>query len=157
MQKYPMTPLGFNSLKEELSNLKNVERPEIIKAIQVAREMGDLSENAEYHSAREKQSFIEGKISDLEVKLAKAEVIDITKLTGDDVKFGSTVTIVDLDTDKNIKYRIVGIDEANIEKGLISFNSPIARGLISKREGDIVIINTPGGEKSFEIKQIEYI
>lgn len=157
MQKYPMTPLGFNSLKEELSNLKNVERPEIIKAIQVAREMGDLSENAEYHSAREKQSFIEGKISDIESKLAKAEVIDITKLKGDDVKFGSTVTIVDLDTDKNIKYRIVGIDEANIEKGLISFNSPIARGLISKKEGDIVIINTPGGEKSFEIKQIEYI
>lgn len=157
MQKYPMTPMGFDSLKEELSNLKNVERPEIIKAIQVAREMGDLSENAEYHSAREKQSFIEGKIYDLEVKLANAEVIDITKLTGDDVKFGATVTIVDLDADKNIKYRIVGIDEANIEKGLISFNSPIARGLISKREGDIVIINTPGGEKSFEIKQIEYI
>lgn len=152
-----MTPIGFISLKEELSNLKNIERPEVIKAIQAAREMGDLSENAEYHSAREKQSFIEGKISDLEMKLSKAEVIDITKLSGDDVKFGSTVTIIDLDTDKDIKYRIVGIDEADIAKGLISFNSPIAKGLISKRKGDIVIINTPGGEKSFEITKIEYI
>lgn len=157
MQKYPVTPSGFNRLKEELSNLKTVERPAIIQAIQSAREMGDLSENAEYHSAKEKQGFIEGRIADIESKLSRAEVIDITKLKGDDVKFGSTILVVDLDEDTEKKFKIVGIDEADVNSGLISFNSPIAKGLIGKKIGDFVTIQTPGGEKSFEIKKIEYI
>jgi len=154
MQKYPMTPEGFNKMKDELSNLKNVERPTIIAAIQAARELGDLSENAEYHSAKEKQSFIEGKIADLEVKVSRAEVIDVTKLSGNDVKFGTTVTLEDLDEEICLTYKIVGIDESDVQKGYISFTSPIAKGLIGKEEGDIILIQTPGGEKNYEIKKI---
>ena len=157
MQKYPMTPEGFNAMKDELNNLKNVERPSIIAAIQAARELGDLSENAEYHSAKEKQSFIEGKIADLEAKLSRAEVIDVKKLQGDDVKFGTTITVADLDDDVSMTYKIVGIDESNVEKGYISFTSPIAKGLIGKTKGDIILIKTPGGEKNYEITKIEYI
>ena len=157
MQKYPMTPKGFNKMKEELNNLKNVERPAIIAAIQAARELGDLSENAEYHSAKEKQSFIEGKIADLEVKVSRAEVIDVTKLNGNDVKFGTTITVEDLDEEVSLTYKIVGIDESDVKKGYISFTSPIARGLIGKEEGDIIQIQTPGGEKNYEIKKVEYI
>lgn len=152
-----MTPEGFNAMRDELNNLKNVERPSIIAAIQAARELGDLSENAEYHSAKEKQSFIEGKIADLEAKLSRAEVIDVKKLQGDDVKFGTTITVDDLDDDVSITYKIVGIDESDIKRGYISFTSPIAKGLIGKTKGDIILIKTPGGEKNYEITKIEYI
>jgi len=157
MQKYPMTPEGFNKMKDELNNLKNVERPSIIAAIQAARELGDLSENAEYHSAKEKQSFIEGKIADLEVKVSRAEVIDVTKLSGNDVKFGTTITLEDLDEEVSLTYKIVGIDESDVKRGYISFTSPIAKGLIGKEEGDIILIQTPGGEKNYEIKKVEYV
>ena len=157
MQKYPITPEGFNAMRYELNNLKNVERPSIIAAIQAARELGDLSENAEYHSAKEKQSFIEGKIADLEAKLSRAEVIDVKKLQGDDVKFGTTITVDDLDDDISITYKIVGIYESDIKRGYISFTSPIAKGLIGKTKGDIILIKTPGGEKNYEITKIEYI
>lgn len=154
--KYPVTPEGLEKLNVELRQLKTVDRPEIIKIIANARELGDLSENAEYHSAKEKQGFIEGKIADLEDKISRAEVIDITKLEGDDVKFGATVELCDLDSEMTIKYKIVGADEADIKLGYISFTSPISNGLIGKRPGDIVDIRTPGGVKSYEIVNVLY-
>lgn len=154
--KYPVTPEGLEKLNVELRQLKTVDRPEIIKIIANARELGDLSENAEYHSAKEKQGFIEGKIADLEDKISRAEVIDITKLEGDDVKFGATVELCDLDSETTIKYKIVGTDEADIKLGYISFTSPISNGLIGKRPGDIVDIRTPGGVKSYEIVNVLY-
>lgn len=156
MEKYPVTPKGFEKLNSELRHLKTVERIHVINAIASAREMGDLSENAEYHSARERQGFIEGKIAELEDKISRAEVIDIKKLPGNDVKFGSTVEMCDLDTDIKIRYTIVGADEADIKNGYISFTSPIAKGLIGKKKGDIVDIKTPGGTKSYEIVQVLY-
>lgn len=156
-ERYPVTPEGFEKLNSELRELKSVERPQIIKAISSARELGDLSENAEYHSAKEKQGFIEAKIADLEEKISRAEVIDITKLDGSDVKFGATVKLCNLETDQSITYRIVGVDEADIKKGYISFTSPISKSLIGKKTGDVVDVNTPGGVKSYEVMEVLYV
>jgi transcription elongation factor GreA len=156
MEKIPMTRAGFVALDEELKELKSVERPAIIRAIAEAREHGDLSENAEYHSAREKQSFIEGRIKELEGILSLAEVIDPTKLSGP-IKFGATVTIVDEDSDEEKTYQIVGETEADIEAGKLNIRSPIARALIGKDEGDSVEVKTPGGQRSYEILTIRYI
>jgi transcription elongation factor GreA len=156
MEKIPMTRAGFAALDDELKQLKSVERPAIIRAISEAREHGDLSENAEYHSAREKQSFIEGRIKELEGTLSLAEVIDPSKLSGP-IKFGATVTIVDEDSDEEKTYQIVGETEANIETGKLNIRSPIARALIGKDEGDSVEVKTPGGQRSYEILTIRYI
>ena len=156
MEKMPMTRAGHAALETELKTLKSEERPAIIQAIAEARELGDLKENAEYHSAREKQGFIEGRIKELEGVLSLVEVIDPTKLSGP-IKFGATVTLVDEDTDEEKTWQIVGEHEANIEKGLLNMKSPIARALIGKEEGDSVEVRTPGGEKSYEVLKIEYI
>lgn len=156
MEKIPMTQDGFDALNAELKQLKSVERPAIIRAISEAREHGDLSENAEYHSAKEKQSFIEGRIKELEGAISLAEVIDPKKLSGP-IKFGATVTLVDEDTDEEKSYQIVGEYEANIEKGLLNVKSPIARALIGKEEGDSVEVRTPGGDKAYEVLKVEYI
>ncbi len=151
-----MTRAGFVALDEELKHLKSVERPAIIRAIAEAREHGDLSENAEYHSAREKQSFIEGRIKELEGLLSLAEVIDPTRLSGA-IKFGATITIVDEDSDEEKTYQIVGETEADIEAGKLNIRSPLARALIGKDEGDSVEVKTPGGNRSYEILSIRYI
>ncbi len=156
MEKIPMTPGGYKALDAELKNLRSVERPAIIKAIAEAREHGDLSENAEYHSAREKQSFIEGRIKELEGMLGLAQVIDPAKLSGA-IKFGATVDLVDEDTEEQKTYQIVGEAEADIESGLLNIKSPLARALIGKDEGDSVEVNTPGGSKAYEIVKISYI
>jgi len=156
MEKIPMTRAGHSALDSELRNLKSVERPAVIRAIAEAREHGDLSENAEYHAAREKQSFIEGRIKELEGILSRAEVIDPTKLSGS-IKFGATVTVVDDDTDEEKTYQIVGEPEADIERGLLNIRSPLARALIGKDEGDTAEVRTPGGEKSYEIVNIRYV
>ncbi|WP_292289419.1 transcription elongation factor GreA [Marivita sp.] len=156
MEKLPMTRAGHAALETELKTLKSEERPAVIKAIAEARELGDLKENAEYHSAREKQGFIEGRIKELESVLSLVEVIDPTKLSGP-IKFGATVTLVDEDTDEEKTWQIVGEHEANIEKGLLNIKSPIARALIGKEEGDSVEVRTPGGDKSYEVLKIEYI
>lgn len=156
MDKIPMTHAGFASLETELKQLKSEERPAIIRAIAEAREHGDLSENAEYHSAKEKQSFIEGRIKEIEGIISLAEVIDPAKLSGS-IKFGATVTLVDEDTDEEKTYQIVGEHEANIEAGLLNIKSPIARALIGKEEGDSVEVRTPGGERSYEVLKIQYI
>ncbi len=150
-----MTRAGFTALEVELKQLKSVERPAIIKAIAEAREHGDLSENAEYHSAREKQSFIEGRVKEIESILSLAEVIDPATLSGS-VKFGAKVQVVDEDTDEEKAWQIVGEHEANIEKGLLNIKSPIARALIGKDIGDSVEVRTPGGDKSYEILDISY-
>lgn len=151
-----MTRAGFVALDEELKQLKSVERPAIIRAIAEAREHGDLSENAEYHSAREKQSFIEGRIKELEGLLSLAEVIDPSRLSGP-IKFGATITIVDEDSDEEKTYQIVGETEADIEAGKLNIRSPLARALIGKDEGDSVEVKTPGGNRSYEILSIRYI
>jgi len=151
-----MTRAGYAALEAELKQLKSVERPAIIKAIAEAREHGDLSENAEYHSAREKQSFIEGRIKELEAMLSLAQVIDPSKLSGS-VKFGATVDLVDEETEEEKTYKIVGEAEADIENGLLNIKSPLARALIGKDEGDSVEVKTPGGEKSYEILEIDYV
>ena len=156
MEKLPMTRAGHAALEAELKTLKSEERPAVIQAIAEARELGDLKENAEYHSAREKQGFIEGRIKELEGVLSLVEVIDPTKLSGA-IKFGATVTLVDEDTDEEKTWQIVGEHEANIEKGLLNIKSPIARALIGKEEGDSVEVHTPGGDKSYEVLKIEYI
>jgi transcription elongation factor GreA len=156
MEKIPMTRAGFNALDEELKTLKTVDRPSVIRAIAEAREHGDLSENAEYHSAREKQSFIEGRIKELEGILSLAEVIDPSKLSGA-IKFGATVTIVDEDNDEERTYQIVGETEADIEAGKLNIRSPLARALIGKEEGDSVEVRTPGGERSYEVVTIRYL
>jgi transcription elongation factor GreA len=156
MEKIPMTRAGFTALDEELKILKSIERPAVIRAIAEAREHGDLSENAEYHAAREKQSFIEGRIKELEAMLSLAEVIDPSKLSGS-VKFGATITVVDEDTDEEKTYQIVGEAEADIERGLLNIRSPLARALIGKDEGDSVEVKTPGGQKSYEILSIRYV
>ena len=155
MEKIPMTAGGHAALEKELKQLKSVERPAIIRAISEAREHGDLSENAEYHSAKEKQSFIEGRIKEIEGILSLAEVIDPTKLSGP-IKFGATVTLVDEDTGEEHTWQIVGEHEANIEAGLLNMKSPIARPLIGKEEGDSVEVRTPGGEKYYEVVKISY-
>ncbi|TQS71443.1 transcription elongation factor GreA [Rhodobacteraceae bacterium] len=156
MEKVPLTRAGYNLLDEELKKLKSVERPSVIKAISEAREHGDLSENAEYHSAREKQSFVEGRIKEIESVLGRSQVIDAKTLSGS-VKFSATVTIVDEDTDEKKTYQIVGEQEADLEKGLLNMKSPLARGLIGKDEGDSVEVRTPGGVRSYEILEIKYI
>ncbi|NIY80941.1 MAG: transcription elongation factor GreA [Rhodobacteraceae bacterium] len=156
MEKILMTRAGYTALNDELKKLKSVERPAIIQAIAEARELGDLSENAEYHSAREKQSFIEGRIKELEGVLSLTDVIDPKTLSGA-VKFSATVTIVDEDTDEEKTYQIVGEHEADIERGLLNIKSPLARALIGKDEGDSVEVRTPGGEKAYEILKIAYI
>lgn len=155
MDKIPLTRAGYTLLDAELKTLKSEERPAVIRAIAEAREHGDLSENAEYHAAREKQSFIEGRVKELESILGRADVIDPAKLSGA-VKFGATVTLVDEDTDEEKTWQIVGEHEANIEQGKLNVKSPIARALIGKEEGDSVEVRTPGGEKSYEILTIEY-
>lgn len=151
MEKFPITSEGFERLKEEIQHLKTVERPNVIQAIAVAREHGDLSENAEYHAAREKQSFIEGRIAELEDQSARAEVIDIKQLSGETIKFGAKVTLVDDETEEEVTYRIVGIYEADMKQNLISISSPLARALIGKRIGDMVEVHTPRGGKGYEI------
>lgn len=156
MEKIPMTAGGHAALEVELKQLKSVERPAIIRAIAEAREHGDLSENAEYHSAKEKQSFIEGRIKELEGILSLAEVIDPAKLSGT-IKFGATVTLVDEDTEEERTYQIVGEYEARIEKGLLNIKSPIARALIGKEEGDSVEVRTPGGDRAYEVLKVAFI
>ncbi|WP_028725458.1 MULTISPECIES: transcription elongation factor GreA [Paracoccus] len=156
MDKIPMTRKGFQALERELTDLKTKERPAVIRAIAEAREHGDLSENAEYHAAREKQGFIEGRIKELEGLLSRAEVFDPEKLSGS-IKFGATVTMVDEDTDEERTYQIVGEAEADIERGLLNMRSPLARALIGKDEGDSVEVKTPGGERSYEILSIKYV
>jgi transcription elongation factor GreA len=158
MQAIPMTLRGAEKLREELDFLKSVRRPEIIAAIADAREHGDLKENAEYHAAREQQGFCEGRIKDIEAKLSNAQVIDITKMPNNGrVIFGSTVSVINLDSDDEQTYRIVGDDEAEIHQNLITDNSPIARGLIGKEQDDVVVIRTPGGEVEYEITKVEYL
>lgn len=158
MNRVPMTVNGEKQLREELDHLKRVERPRITKAIAEAREHGDLKENAEYHAAREQQSFSEGRIQDIESKLSLVQVIDITQMPpGDKVIFGSTVTLVNIDTDDEVQYQIVGDDEADVKAGKISVNSPIARGVIGKEVGDTVGIQTPAGITEFEIDEVQYI
>ena len=156
MEKVPMTAGGLVALEEELRQLKFVERHEVIKAIEVAREHGDLSENAEYHAAREKQSFIEGRVLELESVISLADVIDPGKLSGEIVRFGATVKLVDEDTDDESTFQIVGTYEANIEDGKLSITSPTARALIGKSLGDSVDVTTPGGSKSYEIMAVDY-
>ncbi len=157
MEKVHMTPRGFKLLEDELKKLKFEERPAIVNAIAEARALGDLSENAEYHYAKDKQGFIEGRIRELESKLSRAEVIDITKLNGTSVKFGCTVTICDEATDEEVTYKIVGIDEADIKKNLLSVGAPLSRALIGKEVGDEVKLDTPSGRKEYEILEIKYI
>ncbi len=151
-----MTAAGYNRLQEELKHLKAVERPNVIKAIAEAREHGDLSENAEYTAARERQSFIEGRVAELEDKISRAEVIDPTKLSGNSVKFGATVTLADEDTDEEITYQIVGQDESDIKNGMLSIQAPLARALINKSVGDSVEVSTPGGSKVYEIVTVAF-
>ena len=156
MEKIPMTAEGHKALMEEIRHLKTVERERIIKAIAEARAHGDLSENAEYHAAKEQQAFNEARVAELEDKLSRAEVIDVSKLSGDRVQFGATVTLIDEDTEKEVTYQIVGDLEADVNAGKISISSPIARALIGKEVGDYVEVNTPGGGKSYEILKVEY-
>ncbi|GGF71355.1 transcription elongation factor GreA [Terasakiella brassicae] len=156
MDRIPMTAEGYAQLEIELKNLKSVERPAVIAAIAEAREHGDLSENAEYHAAREKQGFIEGRIKELEAVISVAEVIDTSQLSGDVVRFGATVMVADEETDEETTYQIVGQHEADLEKGKISVSSPLARGLIGKSLGDSVEVRTPGGMKSYEIIEVDY-
>lgn len=158
MNKVPMTVEGANALREELDRLKKVDRPRIVQAIAEAREHGDLKENAEYHAAREQQGFCEGRIQEIEGKLASAQVIDISQIpVGDKVIFGTTVVIINVDTDEAVTYKIVGDDEANVKVNKISINSPIARGLIGKEVGDVAVIRTPGGEVEYEIDEVKFI
>lgn len=157
MERIPMTASGYTALENELDNLKNIERPAIIAAIAEARAHGDLSENAEYHAAKEKQAFIEGRVIELEDQIGRADVIDVSKLSGNTVKFGATVTMVDEDTDEGRKYQIVGDHEADVARGRISLSSPIARALIGKSKGDTVEVAAPGGARSYEILKVEWI
>ncbi len=156
MEKIPMTAEGHAALDAELKRLKTDERPSVIGAISEARSHGDLSENAEYHAAKERQSYIEGRIAELEDKLARAQVIDVSKLSGTNVKFGATVTVIDEDTDHKAAYKIVGEDEADVKLGKISITSPIDRAMIGKEEGDVVEVAAPGGSKSYEIVAVTW-
>ena len=156
MDKYPITVIGEKKLRKELDSLTNIERPKVIDAISVAREHGDLKENAEYHAAREQQSFIEGRIKDIKLKLSNSEIVDPKKITTDKVVFSARVELYDLNDEKEITYSIVGDDEADIKSGMISVNSPIARSLIGKKEGDIAYVEAPSGKKEFEIINISY-
>ncbi|GFO83443.1 transcription elongation factor GreA [Methyloceanibacter sp.] len=156
MEKVPMTAEGYAALEAEIKTLKTVERPRIIKLIAEARSHGDLSENAEYHAAKELQGITEARMADLEDKLSRADIIDVSKLKGDQVMFGATVSLIDEDTEEKVKYRIVGELEANVKEGKISIASPIARALLGKRKNDVVEVSTPGGGKSYEIVKVEF-
>ena len=158
MDKEPITVKGLQNLKTELEDLKNVQRPKVVEAIAEARSHGDLKENAEYHAAKEQQSHNEGRVQEVEDIIARANVIDVSKLDNDGkVIFGSTIILQNLDTDENVKYKIVGKDEADLKEKLIYFKSPIGMGLIGKNKGDLVEINTPAGVKNFEIKDVKYV
>jgi transcription elongation factor GreA len=156
-KKVPMTENGFRKLQDELTFLKMTERPSVIQAIASAREHGDLSENAEYHAARERQSFIEGRIAELEDKLSRADVINVSTIQGDSIKFGATVHLIDDDTDEKFLYQIVGSDEADIKEGLLSITSPLARALISKKKGETTEVTTPSGSKIYTVESVKYI
>lgn len=157
VDKVPMTKAGFDQLQSELKHLKSVERPEVIKAIAEAREHGDLSENAEYHAARERQSFIEGRVLEIEDKLSRAEVIDVSRMKGETtIKFGAKIKLFDEDTEEETEYRIVGEDESDIKNGRLSITAPLARGLIGKSVGDVVEIPVPSGAKSYEVVEVDY-
>lgn len=156
MQRIPMTAAGYQRLEAELKHLKSVERPAVIRAISEAREHGDLSENAEYHAAKERQGWIESRVMDLEDKLRRAEVIDVSKLSGDKVKFGATVVLADEDSDEESTYQLVGADESDIKAGLLSITSPLARALLGKGAGESVEVTTPGGSKAYEIVSVAF-
>jgi transcription elongation factor GreA len=156
MNKIPMTAVGYNRLQEELKRLKTVDRPTIIRAIAEARDHGDLSENAEYHAARDRQSFIEGRLAEIEDKIARAEVIDVSKLSGSMIKFGAKVTLADEETDEEQTFQIVGEDEADISQGRLSVTSPLARALIGKQTGESVEVTTPRGAKSYEVVTVAF-
>ena len=156
MERIPMTAEGYARLETELKRLKTVERPDVIKSLSAAREHGDLAGNAEYHAARGRQSFIEGRVRELEDKLSRAEVIDVSKLSGKDVKFGATVTLADEETDEKKTYQLVGADEADVNDGRLSITSPVARALIGRGIGDSVHVNTPNGGRSYEVIKINY-
>ncbi len=156
IERMPITKQGLTQLEEELKHLKSVARPEVIRAIAQAREHGDLSENAEYHAARERQSFIEGRLAELEDKIARSEVIDVTLLSGETVKFGATVKIVDEETDEELTYQLVGEVEADVKSGRLAINAPLARSLIGKSVGDSVEVVTPKGEKGYEILEVKF-
>jgi transcription elongation factor GreA len=156
MQKIPMTASGFDRLTNELRHLKSVERPAIIKAISEARDHGDLSENAEYHAAKERQGWIEGRVAELEDKLGRAEVIDVARLSGDRVQFGATVELEDEDSGEKLTYQIVGADESDIRSGRLSITSPLGRALIGKSEGDEVDVKTPGGPRTYEVVSVSF-
>jgi len=155
-QRIPITKQGLSRMEEELKHLKSVARPEVIRAISQARDHGDLSENAEYHAARERQSFIEGRLAELEDKIARSEVIDVATLSGKTVKFGATVTIVDEDTDEELTYQLVGEVESDVKAGRLAINSPLARALIGKSVGDSVDVMTPNGDKMYEILKVKF-
>jgi transcription elongation factor GreA len=157
MEKIPMTAEGYQALDAELKRLKTEERPAVIQAISEARSHGDLSENAEYHAAKERQAFIETRLAEIEDKIARAQIIDISKLSGKQVKFGATVQLVDEDSGDKAKYKIVGEDEADVKAGKVSITSPIARAMIGKEEGDVVEVMAPGGAKSYEIVKVKYL
>lgn len=158
MQKTPMTVHGAEKLREELTELKSVARPKVIQAIAEAREHGDLKENAEYHAAREQQSFIEGRIAEIEGKLSNAQIIDVTKMNANGkVIFGATVDLIEVDSGDEVTYQIVGDDEADIKAGKISVSSPIARALIGKEVDDVAIVQAPGGEREYEIAEVRYV
>jgi transcription elongation factor GreA len=157
MEKVPMTAAGYNRLEEDLKRLKNVERPAVIQAISEARQHGDLSENAEYHAAKERQGWIEGQILELEDKFNRAEIIDISKLAGETVMFGATVTLIDEDTDQKKTWQIVGDYEADVKLGKISISSPIARAVIGKKRGDSVEVAAPGGARTYEIGRVQFV
>ncbi len=156
MQKFPMTAPGLVRLEDELRQLKGVERPAVIRAIAEARSHGDLSENAEYHAARERQSFIEGRILELEEIISSAEVIDPASLSGEHVKFGAQIRLVDEETEKESSYQLVGVHEADIKQGLLSISSPLAKALIGKKPGDTVSVPAPGGDRSYEILSVKF-
>jgi transcription elongation factor GreA len=156
MEKIPMTADGYERLQIELKRLKTTERPAVIQALAEAREHGDLSENAEYHAARERQGFIEGRVRELDDKIARAEVIDVSKISGNEVKFGAIVALADEDTEAESTYQLVGADEADVANGLLSITSPLGRALIGKIVGDSILVNTPAGQKSYEIVSIKY-
>jgi transcription elongation factor GreA len=157
MEKVPMTAEGYQALDDELKRLKTQERPSVIAAISEARTHGDLSENAEYHAAKDRQGWIEGRIAEIEDRIARAQIIDVSKLSGDQIKFGATVSVVDEDTEEPARYQIVGEHEADVKSGKVSIASPIARAMIGKEIGDVVEVNTPGGVKAYEILNIEWV
>src|SRR6201996_7990557 len=157
MEKVPMTGEGYAVLDEELKRLKTQERPSVIGQIAEARQHGDLSENAEYHAAKERQGWIEGRIAEIEDRIARAQIIDVSRLSGAQVKFGATVSVLDEDTEESARYQIVGEHEADVKSGRLSITSPLARGMIGKEVGDVVEINTPGGVKSYEILKLEWV